>query len=455
MDIIKKIKSILGFGEGHERTMKARKNITGSFIVQALTILISFIQVPMTIGYLNPVKYGVWITLSSLVGWLSFFNVGLGNGLRNKFTEAVTLGDKKLAKVYVSTTYGYIAVFVTVVFIVFFGLNFFIDWNDILNINSGTISAYELLILALTMVFIFCVRLVVKLIATILTADQKSAEAAMVNLIGNVLGLLLLFYIVNFTKGSMLYLVIAISGSPIFVFLLYSIWLFNDRYKDYRPSIASIDYKQANGLFKIGMKFFVIQISTVLLLQTNNIIISQMFGPEQVTPFNISYKYFSITMMGFSIIINPFWSAFTEAWVKKEMEWIKKTMKRLLVLWGWLFILGIIMLVVSNLVFKLWIGDKIIVPFSLSVIVCFWVLFSSLNLAFSNFLNGVGILKLQLIIVIISSIINIPLSVLLGRYWGIDGVIMANLILAFVQAIIMPIQYYKIINNKAEGVWGE
>jgi O-antigen/teichoic acid export membrane protein len=253
----------------------------------------------------------------------------------------------------------------------------------------------------------------------------------------------------------MLYLVIAISGSPIFVFLLYSIWLFNDRYKDYRPSIASIDYKQANGLFKIGMKFFVIQISTVLLLQTNNIIISQMFGPEQVTPFNISYKYFSITMMGFSIIINPFWSAFTEAWVKKEMEWIKKTMKRLLVLWGWLFILGIIMLVVSNLVFKLWIGDKIIVPFSLSVIVCFWVLFSSLNLAFSNFLNGVGILKLQLIIVIISSIINIPLSVLLGRYWGIDGVIMANLILAFVQAIIMPIQYYKIINNKAEGVWGE
>ena len=54
---------------------------------------IGLVLVPLTINYLNPTKYGIWITLSSVIGWFSFFDIGLGNGLRNRFAEAIANND--------------------------------------------------------------------------------------------------------------------------------------------------------------------------------------------------------------------------------------------------------------------------------------------------------------------------------------------------------------------------
>lgn len=48
-----------------------------------------------------------------------------------------------------------------------------------------------------------------------------------------------------------------------------------------------------------------------------------MFGPDQVTIYNLSYKYFSVLIMAFSIVISPLWSAITEAYVRKDFKWFK------------------------------------------------------------------------------------------------------------------------------------
>lgn len=93
-------------------------------------------------------------------------------------------------------------------------------------------------------------------------------------------------------------------------------------------------FDKAKDLFSLGAKFFIIQIAAILLYQTNTIIISQLFGPEQVAPYNIAFQYFSIIMMVFSIIVSPFWSAFTEAWVKNDIQWIKNIMNKLFKVWG-------------------------------------------------------------------------------------------------------------------------
>ena len=92
---------------GDQRTMTVKRNISLSFLYKAVSIIISFITIPLTIKYLDPSKFGVWITLSSIIAWFSLFDVGLGNGLRNKFTEAKTRGEYDLIRIYVSTTYFY------------------------------------------------------------------------------------------------------------------------------------------------------------------------------------------------------------------------------------------------------------------------------------------------------------------------------------------------------------
>src|SRR5512133_1004899 len=100
------------FNQGDQRSINAKKNILVLSIVKGLSIAISLFIVPITIHYVNPTRYGIWLTLSSMVGWFSFFDVGLGHGLRNKFAEAVTNGKDELARIYVSTTYAILSLII-------------------------------------------------------------------------------------------------------------------------------------------------------------------------------------------------------------------------------------------------------------------------------------------------------------------------------------------------------
>ena len=101
----------------------------------AFICLTSFLLVPLTLSYLDAENYGIWLTLSSFIAWFSFFDIGLGNGLRNKFTEAKANGDMTLARAYVSSAYFTIGGVCLLLMLVFFGLNFFIDWTTVFNTN--------------------------------------------------------------------------------------------------------------------------------------------------------------------------------------------------------------------------------------------------------------------------------------------------------------------------------
>jgi len=59
----------------------------------------------------------------SLVGLFSFFDIGLGNGLRNSFAEAVAKGEHLLAKTFVSTTYTIFIGIISLLFLLFLIIN--------------------------------------------------------------------------------------------------------------------------------------------------------------------------------------------------------------------------------------------------------------------------------------------------------------------------------------------
>ena len=443
------------FSNGHERTIRAKKNIIASFFIRGLSIAVGLVLVPLTINYLNPTKYGIWITLSSIIGWFGFFDIGLGHGLRNRFAEALAVGKHELAKVYVSTTYAILSIIMGGVFVVFIFVNQFLNWNTILNTGGDIDLSTELSFLALVVFAFFCLRFVFKLIRTILTADQQPAKASLFDLLGKILALVLIFFLIKTTDGSLLYLGIVMSSTPVIILLTSSFWFYNGKYRAYRPSLKFIDFSKAPNLLGLGIKFFFIQISAVLLYQTNNIIIAQLFGPAEVTPYNVAFRYFSVLMMGFSIILTPFWSAFTEAWVKKELGWIKKTMNKLLGIWSLLLVGGIIMVFLSKWIYRMWIGDIITVPYALSTLVAAWVIINAWNGIYGIFLNGVSKVKLQLYLGISAAVINVPLAILLGLRIGIEGVLLANVLVAITGALIYPMQYKKLINNNAKGIWNK
>lgn len=452
---IKNIFNSIGLNKGQERTVRAKKNIVASLIIKGLNIAIGLILVPLTISYLNPTKYGIWITLSSVISWFGFFDIGLGNGLRNRFAEALANNNKELAKTYVSTTYAVLSIIISLVLLFFYLINPFINWVVILNAGNEPGLQNELSTLALIVFTFFCLRFIFKLIGTILTADQQPAKASLFELFSNAIILFFIIILTRILSSSLIYLGLIFSSIPVIVFFIVSLWFFNGKYRYYKPAIKFINFGKAKDLFSLGIKFFIVQISVVLLYQTNNIIISQLFGPSEVTPYNIAFKYFSIIMMVFSIILLPFWSAFTEAWVKKEMDWIKLVMKKLFKIWGILLLLAIFMLVLSPIIYKIWIGKAINIPTSMSALVGLWIILNCWNGIFSQFLNGISKIKLQVMASIILALLNVPLSLYMGKIYGVNGILGANIILGSIAALIYTLQYKKVINNKAHGIWNK
>ncbi|HEY5124788.1 MAG TPA: oligosaccharide flippase family protein [Ignavibacteria bacterium] len=441
------------FSKGHERSIKAKKNILFSSIIKGISIIISLILVPLTINYINPTQYGIWLTLSSIIGWFGFFDIGFGNGMRNKFAEAIAKGEYELARIYVSTTYGILSIIIGTVLIIFLCINPFLNWSRILNTPADMAS--ELSVLALIVFAFFCIQFILQLITTILTANQEPAKASFFNLLGSIFSLLIIFVLTKTTKGNLIYLGTTLGLAPVLVLAASSLWYFKHEYRKYAPSIKYVKFGYARDLMTLGFKFFIIQIASIVIYQTSNIIIAQLFGPTQVTPFNIAFKYFSVISMGFGIVMTPFWSAFTEAWTKKDITWIKNAVRKLVQLWGLISIVTLVMLIFSNFVYKLWVGKEIVVPLNISIVMAAYVILNAWCGIFSHFFNGVGKIKLQLYSGAFGALVNIPLSLFLGKHLGIYGVILSTTLLAGISAIWSPIQYMKLINNKATGIWNK
>ena len=82
----------------NERNKMLRNNILGSGVLKSIGLLTSLLIVPVTINYLDNEVYGIWMTISSMLFWIGFFDIGLGNGMRNYLTEAISIGDYKRSR---------------------------------------------------------------------------------------------------------------------------------------------------------------------------------------------------------------------------------------------------------------------------------------------------------------------------------------------------------------------
>ncbi|HEY5535408.1 MAG TPA: oligosaccharide flippase family protein [Ignavibacteria bacterium] len=439
--------------KGHERSVKAKKNILALIIIKGGSIAVSLLLVPMTLNYVNPTRYGIWITLSSIIAWFSFFDIGFGNGLKNKFAECIAKGQHEIARIYVSTTYAILSILIILVLLAFFLINPFINWTKILNTSSD--MAGELSILALIVFVFFCLQFVLQLITTVMTAKQEPAKASLLNLLGSVFSLLIIFVLTKTTSGNLIYLASALGITPILVLAFSSIWFFKFQYRNYSPAIKYVKFSYARNLMSLGIKFFIIQIGAVVFYQTDNIVVTQLFGPKEVTTFNIAYKLFSVLIMFFFIIITPLWSAFTDAYTSSDFQWIIITFKKVKKVWYLLILLTILLLFTSTFIFKLWIGESIEVPFSLSVALSFYVIVNSWQAIYIHFLNGIGKIHIQLYLVIVFSILNIPIAIFLGKRIGLAGITYSNTVIFIIMGIIYAIQAKKIINNRANGIWNK
>ena len=131
-----KIKAVLHkFTQGDARSVTIKKNVVASLVIKGVGILTSLLLVPLTIGYVSPELYGVWLTLSSILTWVGFMDIGFSQGLKNKLTEAIALGEWERGRSLVSTTYFMMLIITVPLCVILEIIVSHVNWVGLLNVN--------------------------------------------------------------------------------------------------------------------------------------------------------------------------------------------------------------------------------------------------------------------------------------------------------------------------------
>lgn len=440
------------FTNGNARSLAIKKNIIGSLFLKCISILISLQVVPLTINYINPTRYGIWLTLSSIIAWLSYFDLGFGHGFRNRFAEAKAKGDLKLAKEYVSTTYAVLFILFSVILMIAIVVNQYLDWGSILNIDKAYND--ELRLVFGILACFFCMNFVAGIFTTMLTADQKPALTSLIQTSGQVLAFVCIYVLTKTTSGNLTYLAFAFSGIPCFLLIIVSIIVFSGKkYKNVAPSFNCIRFALTRKILGLGGQFFIIMISMLFIFQFINIILSRVEGPEAVTQYNIAYKYFNVLNMISLIVLAPFWSAFTDAYVKKDFGWMRAMVRKLEKMWLLCIPVLAIMLLLSDKIYGWWIGNSVQIPFTLSLCLAVYSLFNIAGSIYMYMINGTSKVRLQLIVYVSFALISIPFMNLSCKMYGVEGILLIPTVVFAIQALIGKIQISKIVNSTARGIW--
>ncbi len=453
MKLIEKIKK--AFLKGNTRSVRAKKNVVLTIVVKGLGVLIGFIYFPLSLDYLGAVKFGIFLTLLSIVDWFLNFDIGIGLGLRNKFGESVANNDDEKAKHYVSSAYFGLGAIVTVLTIVLLILNYILPWPNWLNIEAALVE--EVRTLGAIIIVAFGIQFITRNIYEIFYALQKMAYVELFSLISKAAFLILILVIPFIVPDSLLLFGAAKSLTFALVPLTVGLYFFKRKFSAYRPYLKHVRLDYFKDLFSLGIKFFAIKIAMLVIHQTNNILIASFVSLEGVPQYEAAYKYLSIFMLLFVILNNQLWPSNIEAYAKGELDWMKKSMRTVVKIWMGTVLLALLMVLVSPFVYELWLGENLEIPVAISIAVAVSICLTTWVNMFNIVTNGTGKIKLQMYSWIFAAVINIPASLFFVKVLdlGVVGIVLGTIASLIPVAILSPIQVTKILARKERGIWAK
>lgn len=429
-----------------------RNNILLSGVMKVIGLATSFLIVPITLGFLDNEQYGVWMTLTSILLWFAFFDVGLGNGMRNYLAQAVAEGDYAKGRAYLTTTLVMLTVIAMVLALLFVSFIMMADLQKVF--NTSVLTTGQLRLPVLVAIVMTLIGFVAKNVGVVYMALQKYAVNDLITISAGVVGLVAVYVLTKtIPPGNLTAIVLVFTTLPVIAFIIAGIPLFRN-YPQLRPARGDIDWRIGRQLLGKGMGFFFIQITSCLVIfGGSNLFITQFAGPEAVTTYNIAYKYFNQLAVAYTIIVSPMWNAYTEAYVKGEYGWIRTNFRRAMGIWALMAVGGVLMLFVADLFFRLWVGDAVTVPFSVSLSVLGYITFFNLNNCVTMLINGLNKIAVQIVTSVIGTAVFLIAVMILGPQLGIEGVVGCMAASYAGMAAVHLYQCHLLINQKATGIW--
>lgn len=427
-------------GRSLERRRRIALTALTSTILRVLQMAIPLITLKITLDYLNIEVYGLWSAITTVFALFAFTDLGLGNGLQTKLSQANGKDDIELCRRLISNTYT-ILLSVALILLIIFLITFpFINWGKIVNAQSS-----ETIALVSSVVFVIVLPKILSIPVAIIQrtqlALQEGYRSDIWSIIGVILNLIIVIVIAKLDLGKIT-LLSATSFLPLVVSALNMYVYFNFQRKELKFSFKLFEFKLSKSLLSLGILFTFLAVLTTIGLSMDTFIVAKNYNLSEAGSYSIIYKLNSIFLAVISIISAPLWGANGEAIARGDLQWVKnntKKMSRIMALTSTLLV--IFGLISVKHIFRIWLGDEFTFSYSAFLYLSIMSILLSFISPYFMVLNASGKIKIQLILFGIFTPVSFILKYYLSTLYGVYIIPLTGFILYFV-VIILGIYLY-------------
>jgi len=406
-------------------------------VINTLTLLIS---VPITLSYLGNERYGLWMTITSVVIFLGFADLGIGNVILNLVAEANGKDDLESARVSISNAIFMLTGLAIVLSLAFMLVYASVDWPAFFNVSSTTAKNETGPAMA---VFVACflVNLPLSIIPRIQTGYQEGYFGSLWQAVSNLLGLGALIITVQL-KAGLPWLVLVIAGFPVFGNLLNGISLFGFQRPSLFPKWQDLRFLVSKQIIQVGLLFLILQITSAIIYSSDNIIIAKILGPEAVTNYAVPMRLFILFPNILYMFLAALWPAYGEATVRGDESWTRKALnKSVMVTFVFSLVSSLALVVFGKTILNIWTGSRVDFSLWLMLGLAGWTTLSAVLTAISVFLNAINKIGFQTIFAIITAVIATIAKVYFARTSGLPGLIWAQFAVS-IPCMLIPYAIY-------------
>jgi O-antigen/teichoic acid export membrane protein len=382
------------------------------------------ISVPLTVRYLEPERYGMWMTISSLLALLAFVDLGIGNGLVSVVANLDGQHKRDAMSEAVSSAFFMLCGISITVLVVFSAAYSFVPWNKVFAVN-GVLASREAGPSVLAFIVCFAIGLPFTVVQRLQMGLQESWRSYLWQSVGSIISLIGILLAIREQMG-VAWLVIATSGGPVIALVLNSAIEFAHRWREYRPKWTSFNIGASKALARTGAIFVALQLSVVAGTASDSIIIAQVVGAQGVSSYAVMFKLFQVTLV-FGLFMSPLWPAIGESISRGDYAWARSAMTRAIVLcMSAGILLSAALLFFARPIIRHWAGPTVVPDFLLVGAFSVWAILAAYGGAVTSLLNNKQFLRVQLKFYGLASLVALILKVPMARWLGPAGVVWAT-----------------------------
>ena len=424
---MKSVRGILQRVGKDERLVRVLHGGFSAFLGRGLALLVSAVTLPLTVRYLGPLEYGIWVTISTSVVMLSVLDLGIANTLTNYIAKAYSKNDEQEAQRYFATAFWLTIGIMLGLSVMAFAAWRYVDWAALLNIQDAAVAERARACVGISAVY-FLLSLPLNLAGRALSGYQQNHIANYFAMINSGLGFIAILTVVAM-KGSMVMLMAAFCAAMLTGSLILNVWVYGWFKAFLRPMPWLAERALARGFIGEGFLFFLLQLCGLVVYNSDNLVISHYLSAREVTPYSVAWRLVSYAAMLQSLLIPSLWPAFTEAYHRRDMDWLRKTYRRttrtsLLVVSVAALLAGLL----GRTLIRYWAGEPAVPSLSLMWCMAFWAVLVATTTNQALLLTATSRLKLESSVALIAAVANVFLSIHLVTRLGSLGVLLSTIV---------------------------